>query len=236
MPLNPPKAHRKSFQLPPSKAHIIMAVATAFATAVILTIMAVTIYSDSNSSFENSQPLTTRIPRPMPDVRAFPRNTNGIEIPLRLVSITPLKGQTLFYVTIFVKIPQDLIDNENFLDHVTFDIEDNFVAAIERETKGMKLITADLQMRQKQYEEIINALYVIEFVKGSSTGQDFLTLYRTSFLDYVDEYYMLIDRYRYPDIHEVTTGDSLAYTVDGESDEVVGKGGDDERVGGRNEG
>ncbi|KAG5667427.1 hypothetical protein PVAND_015407 [Polypedilum vanderplanki] len=205
-----------------SKAKTIMTILTASIAAFILVITIVSVYSSTQSPVEvkKTTPKVQKDVHIMLDPTYFSKNQNGVEIPFKLVSITPIKYQKKFYASVFVKFPKDLIDNEGFVVNLLYDIEDNFEDAIDKATNGEKMIYAHLHTKKKKYDEIIMAIYIIEFITGVSTNEDFMTLYKTSFLDFVDEYYKIIDREQNVKIREVTTDKNLAYTVETESDEV----------------
>lgn len=129
--------------------------------------------------------------------RRFNVNGKGKEIPMKFVSGTEKIKEKLFYASIFIKFPVDLINNTTFVGRIIDLISDEIEDAFDRETNGDKIVTAEfMQPARKAYADIIEVVYVVDFINGTSTFTDFVLPIMNQFQFSADHYYKLLNEFR----------------------------------------
>jgi len=129
--------------------------------------------------------------------RRFNVNDKGKEIPMKFVSGTEKIKEKLFYASIFIKFPVDLINNTTFVGRIIDLISDEIEDAFDRETNGDKIVTAEfMQPARKAYTDIIEVVYVVDFINGTSTFTDFVLPIMNQFQFSADHYYKLLNEFR----------------------------------------
>ncbi|KAL7015774.1 hypothetical protein ACKWTF_016669 [Chironomus riparius] len=130
-------------------------------------------------------------------LRRFYFNKKGIEIPMKFVSGTEVVKETVFYASIFVKFPIDLIDNKIFVGRIigliSFEIEDAF----DRSSNGNKTVKVEFnQPARKAFEDILEVVYLVEFSEGNSNFTDFVLPIMNQFDRSAEFYYDLLNQFK----------------------------------------
>lgn len=129
--------------------------------------------------------------------RRFNVNDKGKEIPMKFVSGTEKIKEKLFCASIFIKFPVDLINNTTVVGRIIDLISDEIEDAFDRETNGDKIVTAEfMQPARKAYADIIEVVYVVDFINGTSTFTDFVLPIMNQFQFSADHYYKLLNEFR----------------------------------------
>ena len=129
--------------------------------------------------------------------RQFHLNDNGVEVPMKFVSGTERKKEVLYYASIFIKFPTDLINNKIFVGKIIDLISDEIEDAFDRQSNGQKIVTAEFeQPARKVFEEIIEVVYLVEFIEGSADFTDFVMPIVTQFEYSAEHYYKLLNEFR----------------------------------------
>lgn len=129
--------------------------------------------------------------------RHFHLNRNGVEVPLKFVSGTNKVPEKVYYASIFIKFPLDLINNTTFVGRIIDLVSDEIEDAFDRETNGHKVVTADFrQPARKVFEEIIEVVYLVEFIDGTSNFDDFVMPIVNQFEYSAEHYYKLLNEFR----------------------------------------
>lgn len=129
--------------------------------------------------------------------RHFHLNKNGVEVPIKFVSGTNKIPEKVFYASIFIKFPLDLINNTTFVGRIIDLVSDEIEDAFDRETNGHKLVTADFrQPARRVFEEIIEVVYLVEFIAGTSNFDDFVMPIVNQFDYSAEHYYILLNEFR----------------------------------------
>ena len=129
--------------------------------------------------------------------RRFHQNRQGMEVPMKFVSGTEKVKEKIFYASIFIKFPLDLVDNRTFVGRIIDLISDEIEDAFDRESNGHKLVTAEFkQPARKAYEDIIEVVYLVEFIDGSSNFTDFVLPIVNQFDASAELYYDLMREFR----------------------------------------
>ena len=129
--------------------------------------------------------------------RRFYLNKKGIEVPMKFVSGTEKIKEKVFYASVFIKFPIDLIDNTTFVGGIIDLISDEIEDAFDRETNGHKIVTAEFkQPARKAFEDIIEVVYLVDFIDGSSNFTDFVLPIMNQFDYSAEHYYELLNEFR----------------------------------------
>lgn len=128
--------------------------------------------------------------------RRFPVNAKGQEIPFKFMSGTEKQKGTEFVASIFIKFPPDLVDNTTFVGRIIELVETEIEDAIDKFTDGKSYVIAEFkQPARKIDKQIIEAIFLVEYIEGTSDFLHFLIPIVKQFDDSVTYYNDLLQQF-----------------------------------------